>query len=113
MRLFFLVPMAAMVIAPSYRDITGISKVNFKNDASHTSQKYLPETMGAGVAIFDYDNDGRMDIFLVNGAALQDPMPARTRPDKSDARFWDRLYHNNGDGTFTDVTVKAGVRGQF
>jgi hypothetical protein len=113
MRLSFVIPVAAMVILPSFRDITGVSKVNFKNDASHTSQKYLPETMGAGVAIFDYDNDGRMDVFLVNGAALQDPMNAGKLPDKSAARFWDRLYHNNGDGTFTDVTEKAGVRGQF
>src|SRR5262249_41242868 len=90
MRPLLLIPMAATVIAPSFRDITGDSKVNFKNEASRTSQKYLPETMGAGVAIFDYDNDGRMDIFLVNGAALQDPMPAGKIPDKSDARFWDR-----------------------
>jgi len=46
--------------------------------ASHTSKKYLIETMGAGVALFDYDNDGRLDIFVVNGAPLIDPTPKGT-----------------------------------
>jgi hypothetical protein len=113
MRLFFLIALLAPAVLPTFKDITGSSKVNFKNEASHTSQKYLPETMGGGVAIFDYDNDGRMDLFFVNGAALEDSMPAGKRPDKSDRRYWDHLYHNNGDGTFTDVTERAGVRGQF
>ena len=67
--------------------------------------------MSGGVAVFDYNNDGLLDIFLVNGAALRDPMPAGGRPDKSDERFWNRLYRNNGSGTFTDVTAEAGVRG--
>src|SRR6185312_5992491 len=67
--------------------------------------------MVGGVAILDYDNDGQQDLFFVNGAALQDPMPAGSRPDKSDPRFWNRLYHGNRDGTFTDVTEKAGVAG--
>ncbi len=67
--------------------------------------------MVGGVAMIDYDGDGRQDLYFVNGAALADPMPAGRQPDKSDARFWNRLYHNNGDGTFTDVTQKAGVRG--
>ncbi len=67
--------------------------------------------MVGGVAMFDYDNDGRMDLYFVNGAALKDPMGAGDSPDKSDPRYWNRLYHNNGDGTFADVTEKAGVRG--
>jgi hypothetical protein len=113
MRLLLWVPLLALAALPTFRNVTGTSKVNFNHNASHTSQKYLPETMGSGVAIFDYDNDGRMDVFLVNGAGLQDPMPAGKRPEKSDPRFWDRLYHNNADGTFTDVTEKAGVRGRF
>jgi hypothetical protein len=50
----------------NFVDITATSGVRFQHLASHTSKKYLPETMGAGVALFDYDNDGRLDIFLVN-----------------------------------------------
>src|SRR4051812_2310407 len=104
MRALFLIALLAPAILPTFRDITASSTVQFKNEASHTSQKYLLETMGGGVAFFDYDNDGRMDFFFINGAALEDPMPAGKRPDKSDPRYGDRLYHNNGDGTFTDVT---------
>src|SRR5882724_1108114 len=96
---------------PTFIDIAARSGVKFKHDASHTSQKYLPESMGGGVAMFDYDGDGRLDLFFVNGAALQDPMPAVKSADKSDPRYWNRLYRNNGDGTFTDVTESAGVRG--
>ena len=67
--------------------------------------------MGAGVAMFDYNNDGFLDLFFVNGAALQDPMPPGAKPAKSDPRFWNRLFRNNRDGTFTDVTQAAGLRG--
>ena len=67
--------------------------------------------MGAGVAMFDYDGDGYLDLFFVNGALLQDPMPRGAIPDKSQARFWNRLYRNNRDGTFTDATEKAGLQG--
>jgi hypothetical protein len=69
--------------------------------------------MGAGVAMFDYDNDGYQDLFFVNGARLLDPMPSGASPDKSDPRFWNRLYRNNHDGTFTDVTEKAGLHGSL
>ncbi len=67
--------------------------------------------MVGGVAMLDYDGDGRQDLFFVNGARLEDPMPPGKTPDKTDPRYWNRLYRNNGDGTFTDVTEKAGVRG--
>lgn len=79
--------------------------------ASPTSQKYLLETMGGGVALLDYDGDGRMDIFFTNGAALQDPMPRGAMPDKREARYWNRLYRQRPDGTFEDVTERAGLRG--
>src|SRR5260370_1280392 len=69
--------------------------------------------MGAGAAMFDYDNDGFLDLFFVNGALIRNPMPQGAVPDKSDPRFWNRLYRNNHDGTFTDVTVKAGLQGRF
>jgi hypothetical protein len=67
--------------------------------------------MGAGVALFDYDNDGRLDIFLVNGAPLQDPTPKGTIPKKSGPAYWNRLYHQKPDGTFEDVTERAGLQG--
>ena len=67
--------------------------------------------MVGGVAMLDYNKDGHLDLFFVNGAALADPMTAGQQPDKRDPRFWNRLYRNNGDGTFTDVTESAGVRG--
>ena len=93
-------------------DITDKTGLNFKYQASHTSKKYLIETMGAGVALFDYDNDGRLDIFLVNGAPLDDPTPLGTIPKKTGPTFWNRLYHQKADGTFEDVTQKAGLQGE-
>ena len=60
--------------------------------------------MMGGVAVFDYDNDGLLDIFFTNGAAI----PSL---EKSDASYFNRLYRNNGDGTFSDVTEKAGLQG--
>jgi len=68
-------------------------------------RKYLVETMIAGIALFDYDNDGWPDIFIANGASL----PGL---EKTDAGFGNRLFHNNRDGTFTDVTAKAGLAGR-
>ncbi|MFN2597019.1 MAG: CRTAC1 family protein [Pyrinomonadaceae bacterium] len=100
--------------APSpvtFSDVAAAARVNFRHAASPTSQKYLPETMGGGVALFDYDNDGRLDIFFTNGARLEDPMPAGAQPDKRDPRYWNRLYHQKPDGTFEDVTGRAGVKG--
>ena len=73
--------------------------------------KYLIEAMGGGVAMIDADGDGKLDLFFVNGAALKPGMGAKDRADKTAARFWNRLYHNNGNGTFTDSTEKAGLRG--
>jgi enediyne biosynthesis protein E4 len=98
---------------PLFEDITQKSGVRFKHQASRTSQKYLPETMGAGVAMFDYDNDGWLDLFFVNGARIWDPMPRGALPDKSDPRFWNRLYRNNRDGTFRDMTEAAGLQGRL
>src|SRR5712664_1308732 len=96
---------------PYFVDATSKSGIHFRHQASRTSQKYLPESMGAGVAMFDYDNNGYQDLFFVNGAKLLDPMPRGASPDKSDPRFWNRMYRNNRDGTFTDVTESAGLRG--
>jgi hypothetical protein len=94
-----------------FSDVTQAVGVAFTHANSATSNKYLVETMGGGVALIDYDNDGRLDIFLTSGAKLDDPMPDGKQPDKSSATFWNRLYHQNADGTFTDVTEKAGLTG--
>ncbi|MEO8659605.1 MAG: CRTAC1 family protein [Bryobacteraceae bacterium] len=102
---------AAAPEPPVFSDVTASSGIRFVNAASPTSQKYLPESMTGGVAMFDYDGDGCQDLFFVNGASLSDPMTAGQQPDKSDPRFWNRLYHNDGGGKFTDVTEKAGLRG--
>lgn len=93
-------------------DVTARSKIGFVNHASHTTHKYLPEAMVGGVAMLDYNNDGHLDLFFVNGAGLKDPMPPAAQPDKTNPQYWNRLYRNNGDGTFTDVTEKAGVKGE-
>jgi hypothetical protein len=95
----------------SFVEISERRGVNFLHQASHTSKKYLPETMGSGVALFDYDNDGRLDIFFVNGAPLSDPTPKGTIPQKTGPKYWNRLYHQKADGTFEDVTEKAGLQG--
>lgn len=96
----------------TFMDITAQTKIDFKQAASVTSQKYLLESMGGGVALLDYDNDGRLDLYFTNGARLDDPMPKGAMPDKRDAKFWNRLYHQKRDGTFEDVTSSAGVKGE-
>ena len=97
--------------AASFTDVTSTLGINFEYAASHTSRKYLIETMGSGVALFDYDNDGHLDIFVVNGAPLSDPTPKGTIPQKTGSKYWNRLYHQKRDGTFEDVTEKAGLQG--
>lgn len=94
-----------------FSDVTSALGLKFQNLASHTSRKYLIETMGPGVALFDYDNDGRLDIFVLNGAPLDVPTPKGTIPRKSGPKYWNRLYHQKQDGTFEDVTEKAGLQG--
>src|ERR1044072_1762898 len=95
----------------TFTDISAQSGVSFRHVASKTSLKYLLETMGGGVAIFDYNNDGRMDLFFTNGAALKEPMSKEELPDKSQPKYWNRLYQQKPDGTFTDVTERAGLKG--
>ncbi len=105
MRWWFCCALAAGALwAPVFTDHTPDSGIRFRHAAAHTPEKYLIETMGSGVGLLDYDGDGLLDIFFVNGATVADF-------DKSDPRFWNRLYRNRGDGTFADVTESAGVRG--
>src|ERR1700730_842295 len=102
---------AAEATAAKFTDVTAALGLDFRNLASHTSKKYLIETMGGGAALFDYDNDGRLDLFLVNGAPLADPAPKGSVPQKSGPQYWNRLFHQKQDGTFEDVTEKAGLQG--
>jgi hypothetical protein len=101
----------AKKISPKFIDTTFALGINCRNVASHTSKKYLIETMAPGVALLDYDNDGRLDIFVVNGAPLTDPTPKGAIPQKTGPKYWNRLYHQKPDGTFEDVTEKAGLEG--
>src|SRR2546426_9462996 len=95
----------------SFKDVTSSVGIGFQYLSSHTFKHYLLETMGPGVALFDYDNDGRLDIFIVNGALIKDPTPKGAIPQKTGPEFWNRLYHQKPDGTFEDVTEKAGLQG--
>jgi hypothetical protein len=96
----------------SFADVTAGSGIDFVHAASPTREKYLLETMGSGVALLDADGDGRLDVYLVNGAALADPMPPGAAPDKRDHRFRNRLYLQTAAGRFTDATDRAGVGGR-
>jgi hypothetical protein len=86
-----------------FQNIAAAAGVHFVLDNSATPQKYQIEPMVAGVAVFDYNNDGLPDLYFVNGARI--PSLRKTGPE-----FYNRLYRNNGDGTFTDVTEQAGVQ---
>ena len=83
-----------------FRDVTSQAGIHFLHNNGAFGKKYLPETMGPGVAFIDYDNDGWPDIFLVNGMDWPGHFRKHSTP---------KLYHNNHDGTFTDVTRKAGL----
>ena len=104
-------PPQVVSIPGNFVDITAKSHVVFNGQASHTAKKYLLETMGSGVALFDYDNDGLLDIFFANGAPLTDPMEKGSIPQKTDPKYWNRLFHQKKNGTFEDVTEKAGLQG--
>lgn len=96
----------------SFADITANLNISFNHESSFTSFKYLLEAMGGGVAMFDYDNDGRQDLFFTNGARLKESMGRTEMPDKRDPKYWNRLYHQKKDGTFEDITAAAGLKGE-
>jgi enediyne biosynthesis protein E4 len=84
--------------------------IDFVLRNSPTSRKYLIETMPGGVALLDYNNDGLLDIFLVNAGHVADPLLSPVNFDRHDPAYWNRLYRQNKDGTFTDVTLQAGLQ---
>lgn len=89
---------------------TKTSPIPFVHQNSPTKEKYLIETMGGGVALLDYNNDGRLDIFLVNSGNLHDPMPPHSLSfARSTPTYWNRLYKQEANGAFTDVTASAGL----
>ena len=99
---------AAATVPPVFK-IDPARGLNFKHQNSPTPLKYLIETMGGGVALLDYNNDGLLDIFLVNGGRLAGKMQSPEDFDRDDPAYWNRLYRQNRDGSFTDVTEAAGL----
>jgi hypothetical protein len=83
--------------------------LDFAHVNSPTPRKYLIETMGGGVALLDYNHDGLLDIFLVNSGHLANPVTLPESFDRRNPANWNRLYRQNRDGSFTDVTVAAGL----
>ena len=100
--------MATAVTAPVF-NVNVPRGLDFTLQNSPTPQKYLIETMPGGVALLDYNNDGLLDIFLVNGGRITSPMQTPEDFDRHDPRYWNRLYRQNKDGSFTDVTQQAGL----
>jgi len=86
-----------------FTDIRKAAGITFVQDSTETDEKYYLETMGTGVGWIDYDQDGLMDLYFVQAGATDAYKPTKL--------LRSALYHNNGDGTFTDVTEKAGVSG--
>jgi hypothetical protein len=106
---FALAALALLAASPAlgpiaFEEISERAGVHFVSNSSPTSLKHQPETMVAGAAVFDYDGDGYLDIYFVNGAG----MPSLV---KDGPQYKNRLFHNNHDLTFTDVTDKAGLGG--
>ena len=93
---FSLIPFPALSAEPAihFTDVTDPAGIHFTHTNGASGEFHLPETLGSGGAFLDYNNDGYLDLYLVNSAAPS------------------VLYRNNGDGTFTDVTVSAGVGNQ-
>src|SRR5262245_20740583 len=87
-----------------FRNVAGPAGIHFVLENNPTPRKHLIETMPGGVAIFDYNNDGRPDIYFTNGAAI--PYLETESP-----KYWNRLYRNEGNLRFSDVTEAAGVAG--
>ncbi len=99
---------AATLAAPVFH-VTSPPGLDFTLQNSPTPQKYLIETMPGGVALLDYNNDGLLDIFLVNGGRITSPMSTPENFDRHDPKYWNRLFRQNKDGSFTDVTEQAGL----
>ena len=101
--------LSSLAAAPPFFDVKLPRGLNFTLQNSPTSSKHLIETMPGGVALLDYNNDGLLDIFLVNGGCVTAEMQWPEKFDRANPRYWNRLYRQNKDGSFTDVTEAAGL----
>jgi hypothetical protein len=91
---------SALAQTPTFQDVTAQAGIHYRHNNGAFGKMYLPETMGPGAAFIDYDNDGYQDILITNGT----DWPGRPKTTSTP-----KLYHNNGNGTFTDVTAKSGL----
>ena len=112
--LLLLVPVLTLLICKAAGpmaqfEVTQPRGADFILQNSPTPQKYLIETMSGGVALLDYNDDGLLDIFLVNGGRITSPMQVPENFDRANPRYWNRFYRQNKDGSFTDVTEAAGL----
>jgi len=90
---------------PHFTDTAAKSKFSYRSNNNYTGRKYFPQPICGGVGILDYDQDGKMDIFFTNGAKFPELK-------KVDSSYYNCLLHNRGDGTFEDVTRRAGLAGE-
>ncbi|MGD0775923.1 MAG: CRTAC1 family protein [Candidatus Solibacter sp.] len=98
-------PSAAPPKRPGFVDVRAKSRFAYVSNNSFEGRKYFPQPMCGGVAVFDFDNDGRLDIFFTNGARLPELK-------KTDRSFYNCLLRQKSDGTFEDVTARAGLPGE-
>ena len=98
-------PVHATEARPHFTDVAAKSRFTYRSNNNLTGRKYFPQPMCGGVGILDYDQDGNMDIFFTNGAKFPELK-------KTDPSYYNCLLRNRGDGTFEDVTRKAGVAGE-
>jgi len=98
------VSLSAQTARVTFTDVTAASGLRFRHTNGAFGSKFLPETMGAGAAFLDVDRDGWQDVFIVNSTRF---------PGRKEAPGYPALFHNNGNGTFTDITAAAGLRAEM